>query len=238
MSKQFFDFSNTKCVVLCAGRGKRLEELTANIPKVMIKIRNTPILELVIDFWRKFTNKFVFVVGYKKEYIIRFLKKYNDGIKYEIVIQEEPKGIAQALYCAKDCVPMNFILVLGDCICKGHFIFPRNMEQGCGVWKTPEKKYIFQSYLVEVKKDIIKKVVEKPSVVKTNLCGMGFYFFNRSIFKYIEETPPSSLRGEVEITDVIQRAIDSGKEISAIFFKGDYINITHKEDLELANKIF
>lgn len=68
-------------------------------------------------------------------------------------------------------------------------------------------------------------------------CGMGFYFFDRKVFDYIEKAVPSPLRNEIEITDVIQNMIDAGEKISPIFFKGDYLNITYTEDLKKAREI-
>ena len=63
---------------------------------------------------------------------------------------------------------------------------------------------------------------------------MGFYFFNRKVFDYIRKTKPSSLRNEIEITDVIQNMIDDGQSITPVFFDGDYINLTYAEDLNRA----
>ncbi|MGC8976124.1 MAG: sugar phosphate nucleotidyltransferase [Candidatus Ratteibacteria bacterium] len=224
--------NKVKCVVLCAGKGSRLEE--SHLPKSMVMVKNKPIIYYIIKFWQKFTDEFIFVVGYKKEKIIEYVKNLN--IKSEFVEQTELKGIGYAVSLIKDYVGKKFIVVLGDCICKGKFYFPEEMHQGIGVWETDKDEDIKRSYSVEIEKEIVVKVVEKPKILINNLCGMGFYFFDKIVFDYIKITPPSPLRNEIEITDVIQKMIDNGEVIKPVFFKGFYINITFKEDLFIAEK--
>ena len=77
-------------------------------------------------------------------------------------------------------------------------------------------------------------MVEKPKVLPNNLCGMGFYFFGREVFDHADETPPSKLRGEVEITDTLQVMIDSGAPLLPVHFNGSYLNVTYREDIPRA----
>lgn len=235
MNKLWPSYKNLKCVILCAGKGRRTLPHSSGKAKAMIGIKDKPILGYVIDYWKRFTNDFVFVVGYKKEQIIEFGKELP--INSQFVEQKELKGIAHALLCAKDLLGDHFIVVLGDCICKGEFDFPKEMEQGIGVWKTDNQEDIKRSYSVEVRNDLISKVVEKPKRIINNLCGMGFYFFNRKVFNYIRLTRPSRLRNEIEITDVIQNMIGGGEKIKPVFFSGNYINITYSEDLKEVEEI-
>ena len=228
---KFFN-KNIKCVILCAGKGSRLNE--PELPKSMVSIKNKPILHYIIDYWKNFTDNFIFVVGYKKKKIIEYVKTLD--IKYEFIEQKELKGIGYAVSLVENYVDKKFIVVLGDCLCKGEFEFPVNMEQGIGVWETSNTEDIRRSYSVEIEKDKVIKVVEKPKVIINNLCGMGFYFFDKIIFEYIKITPPSFLRNEIEITDVIQKMIDGREHISPVFYNGFYININCREDLIIAEK--
>ena len=204
-------------------------------PKVMAKLKGISIIQHVIDYWKKYTQDFVFVVGYKKEEVIDFVNTLS--INSDITEQKELKGIGHAVLCCENLVEEKFIVVLGDCVCKGTFDFPLNMEQGVGVWKTDNENYIKQSYSIEIENNLIKRVEEKPKRPVNNLCGMGFYFFDRIVFKYIRQTKPSILRNEIEITDVIQNMIGNNEKISPLFFKGDYINITFSRDLSTAEEI-
>ena len=227
---------NATCVVLCAGRGNRLLPFSLEKPKAMLEIKEKPILSYVIDYWKRYTDSFVFVVRYKKEEIIKYAGKLPLNVSF--VEQGRPRGIADAIFRAKNKVSRDFIVVLGDCICRGKFSFPPRMEQGVGIWKTAKPQDIKQSFSIEIENKIISRVEEKPRIIRNNLCGMGFYFFNQKVFNYIKLTAPSRLRNEVEITDVIQNMISADEKISPVFFKGDYLNITYAEDLRRAQLIF
>lgn len=228
-------WSNVKCVTLCGGKGTRLLPLSLKRQKGMIDVNGKPVLRHVIDYWRQWTNDFVFVVKYKKADIYKFAKTLP--INSEFVEPKKLSGIANGIYQAKDFVGDKFIVVLGDCVCRGSFKIPSRMNQGVCIWKTYNKGDIQRSYSVKIEKGLVAKVREKPKRLVNNLCGMGFYFFDRKVFDYIEKTKPSLLRNEVEITDVIQNMIDAGEKISPIFFKGDYLNITDTEDLKRAEDI-
>src|SRR4030042_1769212 len=192
MNSYFLNNDQLKCVILCAGKGDRLLPHTLKKPKVMIKIKNKPILAHVIDYWKNFTNNFIFVVGYKKNQIIDFVKKIP--INSQFVEQKKLKGIADALFCAKDFVSDQFIVVLGDCMCSGEFNFPKNMEYGIGEWRTKNVNDIKRSYSLEIKNNLVVRVEEKPKEVSNNLCGAGYYFFNKKVFSCIKNTKPSKLR--------------------------------------------
>lgn len=223
------------CVILCGGRGSRFLPLSLIKQKGMIEVNTKPILGHIIDYWKKFTDNFVFVLKYKKEGIIDYVKSLS--INYQFVEPEDLRGIANGIFYVKDYVTDCFIAVLGDCICKGQFDFPLNMEQGIGIWKTKNIDDIKRSYSVEIQNDRVSQVVEKPKVLINDLCGTGFYFFNKKVFDYIQQTKPSALRNEVEITDVIQNIINAGEKIAPVFFHGEYVNITYTEDLNRAEEI-
>ena len=236
IKNKWFNDKNLKCVILAAGKGSRLLTLTKDNPKPMVSVAEKPILDHVINYWKQYTNDFVFVVNYKKDKIIDYVKTLKD-IKSKFIVQKELKGIANALLTVEKEVGNKFIVVLGDCICRGEFNFPSGVEQGIGVWKTNNVGDIKNSYSIKLVGNIIKGVKEKPKRIYNNLCGLGFYFFDKRIFNYIRKTPLSKLRGEIELTDVIQNMIRGKEKISRTLFKGDYININTEDELNRAKKI-
>lgn len=224
-----------RCVVLCAGRGSRLNPITADMPKVLAEVNGKPVIHYVIDFWKQFTDDFIFIVGYKKDAVIDYISR--ETVSAEFIEQKEQRGIAHAVLHSEKLVHDKFIVVLGDCVCNGGFLFPGDMDQGVGVWTTDNEEAIRQSYSVELQDGLIKRVAEKPGTVINNLCGMGFYFFRKKVFDYIRVTMPSSLRNEVEITDVIQKMIEAGEPVSPVWFNGGYINVTFPEDIDRAGNM-
>jgi len=225
-------FSRISCVVLCAGEGTRLLKDLAHgerVAKAMIDVAGKPLIWYVIDYWKRFADEFIFVVNFQKEKIIDYLKTLSVNSRF--VVQEELRGIAYALSLTEDMVSENFIMILGDCLVKGEFAFPSDFSFGVGVWKTENEENIKRSYSVEIEKDQIIRVVEKPEFLVNDLCGMGYYFFNKKVFDYIRKTVPSALRGEIEITDTLQKIIEGGDILKPVNFEGDYLNVTYTGDL-------
>lgn len=223
------------CVILCAGAGKRIKPYSQETSKPMIEIKGKPILYYIIDYWKKYTNNFIFVVGYKKESVIDYVSQLK--INSQFIEQKELKGIADAISYVNDLISDKFIVALGDCITRGKFCIPEKMTHGIGVYKTKDTEEIKRNYSVIIENDVVCKVEEKPKEVLNNFCGIGVYFFNKKVFEYIERTKPSTLRNEKEITDVIQNMIDAGETIKPVFFNGEYLNVTFPEDIKKAEKI-
>ena len=65
-----------KALILAGGRGKRLRPITDKIPKPLILINNTPLIERSIKYLKKFgINDIIVCSGYKSKQIENFLKK-------------------------------------------------------------------------------------------------------------------------------------------------------------------
>jgi len=222
-------------VVLCGGAGNRLFPLTLQHQKTMLPVAGRPLLHYVLAFWKPFVTRFVFVVKYHREEIEEYVATLP--FSCQCVEPEALRGIADGIYQARALVGERFIVILGDCVCRGRLQFPSLLDQGVVIWATDNPEDIRRSYSVELKENRLVRVVEKPQHLPNNLCGTGFYFFHRRIFDYIERQPPSALRGEKEITDVIQAMIDAGEIIAPIWLEGAYVNVTFPEDLQRAEHV-
>jgi len=219
-----------KCVVLCAGRGHRMGGLA---PKVLTPINGKPLIHHVIDMWETSVDSFIFVVGYKWQEVTEVLPKDSKFVR-----QEPQRGIADALLQVEKILRKeSFVVALGDCIQVGKWIIPPKLELGVGIWETNNKDEIRRSYSVEIKDNLICKVEEKPKNPSNNYCGMGTYFLDGRVFNYIRRTPLNPLRNEREITDVIQKMIDSGEKLTPVIFRGKYLNITYQEDIKKAEEL-
>ena len=65
-----------KAIIFCGGLGTRLGIETKRIPKPMVKIQGIPILERIINLFRKFGIKnFILSTGYKSKIIENYFKK-------------------------------------------------------------------------------------------------------------------------------------------------------------------
>jgi len=227
--------SDVVCAILCGGKGSRLFPRTLTTQKSLLEVAGQPILWHVLRFWSQFSRRFVFVVKHNKDAVIDYVRGL--GLPAEFREPENLTGIADGIHQVRDLVGEKFIVVLGDCLCTGRFDFPQPMQQAVGVVTTEEPEDIRRSYSVELEGDRLAQVVEKPVVLPNNLCGTGFYFFDRRVFDYIERVQPSAVRNEKEITDVLQLMIDAGETISAARLHGGYVNINLPPDLLRAEAI-
>ena len=72
----------TKAVILAAGRGSRMGELTREIPKPMVEVCGKPILRYIVDGLRDAgIRKILVVVGYRKEVV---QDHFQDGSAFGI----------------------------------------------------------------------------------------------------------------------------------------------------------
>jgi NDP-sugar pyrophosphorylase family protein len=208
-----------RVVILAAGKGTRMG---SEVPKVLTPILDRPLLHHVIDFWRPYTDDFVFVVGHRKEEVISTLPK---GSIY--VVQEEQKGIGHALLQVEGYVGERFIVALGDCIQVGWFEEPFRFP-GIGVCKTECE--LSKNYAVGVKRGWVYSVSEKP------YCGMGTYFFTNEMFRELKTFGfPVGL--EIGITEILHGMLMMGRTLYGNTFKGRYINVTTLGDIEKAEEI-
>src|SRR5881397_1697477 len=74
-----------KAVILAAGRGTRMRELTADIPKPMIEVRGKPVLQHIVQGLRDGgVRKFLIIVGYHAEAVRNF---FGDGWGHNAAIE-------------------------------------------------------------------------------------------------------------------------------------------------------
>ena len=107
-------------VVLCGGEGKRLGELTRNQPKPMVKIKNRPFLDILIDHIALFGFRhFVLCVGYKAQIIRGYYENKKNNLTYSISEEKDLLGTAGALKNANQLIKSKTCLVLnGDSFCR------------------------------------------------------------------------------------------------------------------------
>src|SRR6202011_4931751 len=107
----------TKAVVLAAGRGTRMRELTLSMPKPMIEICGKPVLSYILEGLRDAgVRQTLIVVGYRKEVVVDHFGN-GSAIGIEIVYREQIRqdGTGKVVELAKEfCGSDPFILSYGD----------------------------------------------------------------------------------------------------------------------------
>lgn len=115
-----------KSVIMAGGRGTRISSIAGDIPKPMLKIGGKPVLEHEIECLRKQGLKDIIItVGHLYPVIMEYFGDGNQrspitgerfGVHIEYFIEEQPLGNAGALFCLKDRLSDEFLLLNGDCI--------------------------------------------------------------------------------------------------------------------------
>jgi dTDP-glucose pyrophosphorylase len=237
-----------KALILAGGRGKRLDDLSANKNKCMLEINGKPVIEYSLDCTvNTDIEEIIIVVGYRAEEIINaYGNKYkNKKIRY--VIQWEQKGLVNAIECAKGSINGDdFMLLLGDEIMinqrhQGMLDeFSRNdVFAMCGVLWVENRDLIKRTYTIICdENNIIYRLVEKPRQPLNNYMGTGDCVFKNDILDYINLTPIHHERNEKELPDLIQCAIDDGKVVKSFIICDKYTNINSKDDISMAESFF
>ena len=95
-----------KAVILAAGKGTRMKELTASRPKPMIEICGKPMLEHIMVALRDSgIREFVIITGYLADVVeTHFGKGESLGLHIHYIRQQVQNGTGRAFHLAKDLV--------------------------------------------------------------------------------------------------------------------------------------
>lgn len=187
---------NVDVVILCGGKGERLQSILSDKPKVLADINGKPFLELFIDNLRKFGFKrFILSVGYKREQIIDYFKD-REGIVFSP--EEIALGTGGGLKKAKKLVKGNtFMAMNGDCFTDIDFnrFFDFHKQKKAlltlALTKAPEAKDYGTVSLEPSGK--IKSFQEKIEGNDVRLVSAGIYLMNKEIFNQMPENEAFSL---------------------------------------------
>jgi NDP-sugar pyrophosphorylase family protein len=227
-----------RAVILAAGRGTRMGEMTSDTPKPMLSLRGRPMLEHVLDNLEAAGfNEFLIVTGYHREKIERHFENWRLPIQFRL--QEVPNGTGAAARLARPFAGDEpFLLTFGDIICEPA-AYLRSMDvidehpatravlgvkyvddpwQGAAVYADTEGR--------------ITKVVEKPPRGTSSTCwnSAGLFALAPVAFDYLERLELSP-RGEYELTGIFDPMLDDGLELRISPIEGAWRDVGRPEDL-------
>jgi len=231
-----------KAVILAAGRGTRMRELTNEIPKPMIEVRGKPILQHIIEGLQAVGfQRLLVVVGYKKEVIQNhFGNGSSYGVSIEYVEQTIQDGTGKVVELARDfCDQDPFLLSYGDILVDpAHYKLLSDLgdaEMLLTVRHTDDVSKGGAVYLNSSFKVVNLQEKQNPGETATKWYNAGIYIFRSSIFPYVA-TLEKSPRGEYELTDAIRAMVKTGQKIHAIEIKGDWADVRDPEVLTELNR--
>jgi dTDP-glucose pyrophosphorylase len=197
-------------VIMAGGNGTRLYPYTKILPKPLIPIGDTPIVERIMNKFHSFgCKKFYMTINYKKNMI----KSYFNDIEYEYEIEyveeEKPLGTGGSLYLLKESLKETFFMSNCDILIEANYsdILNYHLENNNKITMiTSLKNYKIPYGVVELDCDgIIKATKEKPEY--NFLVNTGMYIIEPSLIEMIPENQ------FFNITDLIELCIKKGLKV-------------------------
>ena len=216
-----------KGIILAGGVGTRLFPLTLVTSKQLLPIYDKPMVyypltTLMLAGIREF------MVVSTPEDLPRFEHLLGSGEQWGISIgyrvQEEPKGIPEALLICEDFIEGHpSALILGDNFFYGHglrdLLSRADDSQGATIFayqvRDPERYGV-----VEVDEhESPVALYEKPDPAPSRWAITGLYFYPDRVTEVARSVEPSG-RGEMEITDVNRHYLSQGNLNCELFYRG------------------
>lgn len=236
-----------KAIIIAAGKGSRIPEISKLIPKSLIKINGKSLLERQIDFIRKLDiNKISIVKGYKS-------KKINfKNIKYFTNRNYAKNEQLDSLFYAKKWFDDDLVIVFSDIIYDFSIlkkVVNSKKEFVIAIQKNWKKKYkerfdhpMEQADKVLVKYKKIFDIGKGLSINETNGEFLGIFKLSKKIslklrneYKLLRKSKGTH---KFQIHDFFKYLIKKGINIQPIYVHGKYMEIDTKNDLKIAKKIF
>jgi dTDP-glucose pyrophosphorylase len=236
-----------KAVILAAGKGTRMKELTNEVPKPMLEVQGRPILQHIIEGLRDAAGirEFCVVTGWHAEVIENH---FGDGAKWNARIcysrQVVQDGTGKAPERAKDFVGAdNFLLTYGDIL-----VTPETYRRMIGRFgEAAFSGLLTVTHGEDVTKGglnffddefCLKRLIEKPSAAQVDQLRVdgwlkpgqpvwynaGIYIFRPVLFDFTARLQKSP-RGEYELTDAISAMVDAGHRLAGLEIKGRWVDV-------------
>jgi dTDP-glucose pyrophosphorylase len=232
-----------KAVILAAGRGTRMRELTAELPKPMIEVRGKPVLRHIVEGLRDAgIAELLLVVGYRADAVRDF---FGNGSRSNIAIQYKTQtvqdGTGRVVELARDFVDNRpFILAYGDILVdranyKRMVELPDDVEAVLTVTRGEDVSKGGAVFLNDEMELVDLREKPNPGEPTSPWYNAGLYAFRPSIFDFTAKLKPSP-RGEYELTDAIRDLAQSGKKVRALELTGQWADVRDPEVLATLNQ--
>jgi bifunctional UDP-N-acetylglucosamine pyrophosphorylase/glucosamine-1-phosphate N-acetyltransferase len=217
-------------VVLAAGEGTRMRPLTASRPKPMLPVADRPLVAHTVDAAVDAgASRLVVVVGYEADAVRSYFGADYRGVPVTFVVQETQRGTADAVRVAATELDQGpFVVLNGDALYDTPSL-ERLYASGPAVGSYHVDNPSSYGVLITAGEgddaaengengddsDRVTGVVEKPTHPPSNLVNTGAYHFPDEARAWLDVG--ESERGELELTDVLERTCDAF-DVTAVAF--------------------
>ena len=241
-----------KAVILAAGKGTRMRELTRELPKPMLPVQGRPILEHILEgLLNHGIHNVCIITGWHAEVVE---EHFGDGSRWGARItyarQVVQDGTGKAPEYARAFVGADdFILTYGDILVRpetyGRILERFRSGPFAGVLTVTIGEDVTKGGLNFFDRDFcLTRLVEKPSAEQLAALrtegllqpgtplyyNAGIYAFRPSLFDFTARLQKSP-RGEYELTDAISAMIGSGNRSAGLEIEGRWVDVRDPEVL-------
>jgi len=226
-----------QAVILAGGYGTRLRPLTKFIPKPLLPLGNSTIIEnLINQVLRNNFKKILLALNYKADLIIEYLKER--GYKFDYIIEKKPLGTAGCIKNAEKLLEETFLVLSGDNYTKHNFKdllnFHKKKKADMTLALIKPKNPRDYAIVKINKNNLVLKFKEKPKgKLFSKLTTCGTYIINKKLLKFI----PKSKKFDISY-DFIPLLLKNNVKIYGKLMKGTWEDIgnfeRYKKALNLA----
>jgi len=214
-------------IILSGGSGTRLRPLTKITSKQLLPIYNKPMIYYPLNTLIQAGIKEILIIVSPEragDYLNLLGSGKQFGVKFTYEIQDKPEGLAQAFLIGENFIDDEDVaMILGDNIFEDDFSKEiKNFKGGAKVFakhvNDPERFGV-------VKFDDDKKaqqIIEKPQEYLSNYAVTGLYVCDHQVVNIAKSIKPS-VRGELEIVDVLNNYLEKG-ELEVAMVNGEWLD--------------
>lgn len=190
IEKKIKSLQDIPVVIMAGGLGTRLYPYTKILPKPLIPIGDTPIIERIIDKFYSYGGKdFYLTVNYKKNMIKSYFNELDKDYLINYVEEDKPLGTGGSLSLLKGKIDKTFFVSNCDILIEADYesILKHHREKGYKITVVSSTKNFQIPYGVFKLNENgnINEIIEKP--VYTFLINTGMYVIEPEVLNDIPE---------------------------------------------------
>jgi NDP-sugar pyrophosphorylase family protein len=226
-----------RAVILAGGRGSRLAPFTSVIPKPLLPVGDTPILEIIIrQLAAAGFDHITLTLGYMSTYFHAFLAQHRSLrrlARIDCIEEEKPTGTAGSLASVPG-LRDSFLVMNGDILTTldyGALMAHHHAEQSLLTIARHSKDVKLDLGVIHT--DAAGQVtdyVEKPTL--SYGVSMGIYAYSEEVLAFIEP-------GEyLDFPSLVLRLLAAEKKVATYHSTARWLDLGRIEDFERAAAIF
>lgn len=224
-------------IILAGGKGTRLRPFTANFPKPLVPLGDTPVVEVLIRRLIEFgITDVTMTLGYLAELMQAYFmhrEELRSKLNLSFVIETEPTGTAGSVSLV-DGLDDTFLVMNGDLLTDLNFDdlvdFHRSKEAMLTIATRKREVKIDLGVLEYNEANEITAYHEKPET--TYDVSMGVYVYEPSTLQYIEHGK------RLDLPDLVLKLIAAGERVCAFPTDCQWLDIGRPDDYAFAQELF